>query len=155
MPRWRAGGLKWASRGRIRRPTAGLTAFTIMGETPVAGRVVKALVAGRFFMPVRLCPLESPAARAFRRFGPRMYWRSLTVRCIARAVPVAWRSVMSMPSTVTLNCMTGHRIIYTIPAAITGTMTSQLAPRRRAMIFPWGLRSDRVSLPAGMRALVR
>lgn len=73
---------------------------------------------------------------------------------------------MSMPSTVALNCMTGHRIIYTIPAAITarraplrwpgtGTMTSQLAPRRRAMIFPWGLLSDRVSLPAGTRALVR
>jgi hypothetical protein len=95
-----------------------------------------------------------------------MYSRSLTVRCIARAVPVAWRSVMFMPSTVALNCMTGHRIIYTIPAAITAsrgplrwprhrTMTSQLAPRRRAMIFPWGLRSDRVSLPAGTRALVR
>ena len=73
---------------------------------------------------------------------------------------------MSMLSTVALNCMTGHRIIYTIPAAITargvrssgpdiGTMTSQLAPRRRAMIFPWGLRSDRVSLPAGTHALVR
>ena len=73
---------------------------------------------------------------------------------------------MSMPSTVALNCMTGHRIIYTIPAAITARrgplrwprhreMTSQLAPRRRAMIFPWGLLSDQVSLPAGTRALVR
>lgn len=79
---------------------------------------------------------------------------------------MAWRSVMSMSSTVALNCMTGHRIICTIPAAITaggatgagpgtGTITSQLAPRRRAMIFPWGLPSDRVSLPAGTRALVR
>jgi hypothetical protein len=29
--------------------------------------------------------------------------------------------VMSMPSTVALNCMTGHRIIYTIPAAITAS----------------------------------
>ena len=40
-------------RQRIRRPTAGLTAFTIMGATPVAGQVVQALVAGRFVMPVR------------------------------------------------------------------------------------------------------
>ena len=40
-------------RQRIRRPTAGLRAFTIMGATPVAGRVVQALVAGRFVMPVR------------------------------------------------------------------------------------------------------
>jgi hypothetical protein len=63
--------------------------------------------------------------------------------------------MMSMRSTVALNCMTGHRIIYTIPAAITRMMTSQLARRRHAMIFPFGLLSHWVSLPAGTRALVR
>jgi hypothetical protein len=71
-----------------------------------------------------------------------------------------------MPSTVALNCMTGHRIICTIPAAIAtagatgagpGTRDDDVItrPSGRAMIFPWGLRSDRVSLPAGTRALVR
>jgi hypothetical protein len=66
--------------------------------------------------------------------------------------PVAWRSVMSMPSTVALNCMTGHHIIYTIsgrdhrparPAALRRRREDDVAPepegafltaRRRAMI---------------------
>jgi hypothetical protein len=41
-------------RQRIRRPTAGLTAFTIMCATPRRRHVVQALAAGRFVMPVRL-----------------------------------------------------------------------------------------------------
>jgi hypothetical protein len=34
------------------------------------------------------------------------------MRC--RAVPVSWRPVLSMPSTIALNWMIGHHISYTI-----------------------------------------
>ena len=64
--------------------------------------------------------ITAPAGQALWRISPRTYPRLLTVRYPARAVPVVWRPVMSMPSTVALNCMSGHHIIYTIPAAITG-----------------------------------
>lgn len=127
-----------------------------------------------FFVPVRSSRSRSTSSRLSRGSTSRVYSRSLTVRCSARAIPVSWRSVMSMPSTVALNWMIEHHIIHTIsghdhrparPSAplrptreddVTPERTgSFLAARRRAMIKPWGLLRDRVSRPAGTRTLVR
>lgn len=85
------------------------------GRNACRERLAKAFDAENVdFVPVRSSRARSMSSRLSRGSISRAYSRLLTVRCSARAIPVSWRSVMSMPSTIPLKWMIEHHIIYTI-----------------------------------------
>src|SRR5271169_4781845 len=70
--------------------------------------------------------------------------RSLTARCTARAIPVSWRPAMPMPSTIALNWMIEHHIIYTIsghdhrparPAPLRRHREDDVSPEQKGSFF--------------------